>query len=607
MPEQEIEQAIEQKGKSIFNKIIDRTIDFIFSRDSRKWLILIMIFGFVMRILLSMRAEFGADEMVHGTHAIGFIESGKLQIMDQDAVWFWLVDLTMKVLGSTVFGIRFLSILLGTFSILLVYLLGKEIFSQKVGLIAAFILAVSPFQLFQTVALMDIPMSFFAMFAMYLLVLFFKSNTKKFLYLAWISLGVAIMIKQIAILFVPAFALFMIYYNKKHQNSYKYKQIILAAVIILLMVMPVLTFNYLLFKDKGITDIQFARFTRQGLETYAGIAESAQAYSPLSTFISYNGGPPGFIVGLNSFYTQETLLVAILALIGAGFLLISKNKFKWLLVLSFLFPYLFLAGTSLLSNHLIFGTFFTSLLASLAIDNLSSKLKDEKIRKYLIYFILFLILVVAVYRVQTYTHTLGFFGTHHMEKLIGFKEENIEENSLVVVDSRIYRGRIVFMFNDRHYLESNYFPAVVNNPDQFSGVVSSIPVYYIEAVTDDSGWGTIKDQPEANSSSEIIADFFKEKSTKLTTIKDIWGKDHFSVYRTTLGLKPSVINFADSTHEWFYYPVGYQPLNKNFDHYEIYTTADSLLDKFAHLILYLDILAAGLLLGYICYLTYKSS
>ena len=94
------------------SKIIDKTIDFIFSDDKRKYLLILFIIGLILRIMISQANPFAADEMLHAPHALGFIDSGKLQIMDQDAIWFFLTDLVTKIFGATVFGVRFLQVFL---------------------------------------------------------------------------------------------------------------------------------------------------------------------------------------------------------------------------------------------------------------------------------------------------------------------------------------------------------------------------------------------------------------------------------------------------------------------------------------------------------------
>ena len=74
------------------------------------------------------------------------------------------------------------------------------------------------------------------------------------------------MIKPIALLFIPAFTIFFFLYNKKYHKKYRLKKIFYAALIILLMVLPVLTYNFLLYKDKGLVDMQFARATKIGFD-----------------------------------------------------------------------------------------------------------------------------------------------------------------------------------------------------------------------------------------------------------------------------------------------------------------------------------------------------
>jgi len=581
---------------------IDKIIDFIFSKDTRKYVLLTFIIGFFLRILVALRNEFSADEMVYTPLSINFIASGKLQNFNQDALWFFLTDLFSKIFSWNILGVKFSVILFGSLSILLIYLIGKEIFNEKIALIANIIFTFSSFQLIQMKAMMDIPMSFFSLLALYFLILNLKTNKNKFFFLVWVSLGIAIMMKQIALLFIPAFVIFYLYYNKKNYNSYKIKPLITAAVIGILLISPILVHNYLLYKDKKILDMQFARFTRISLEPYKSIENTLQTFSLSSLFLPSENRQAGIIRGLNVFYTFEPLLVLILALLGLVFVFREKNKFVWLLILSFLFPFLFLAGTSLLSNHFVFGSFFISLLASFFIVKIEEKIPG-KYKKIFLCSIIILIIIFSLIKYHQYSK--GFFGKNELGKLIDFKNKNIEENSLVIVDSRIYRGRIVFMFHDRHYLESNYFPNLMQEMDSFQGETATLPIYYIEAVTDDSGWGTVASQPEFNKTSEDIADYFKQNSRLEETIYDIKGEKHFNVYKTNTLIKQSALNYVDSSHVWFFYPVGYGERGTNFDDYTTYNAFDSLLNKTARFVFYLEVLIVFLLSFYLIYLFFK--
>jgi hypothetical protein len=188
-----------------------------------------------------------------------------------------------------------------------------------------------------------------------------------------------------------------------------------------------------------------------------------------------------------------------------------------------------------------------------------------------------------------------------------FKNDKIEKSAVVIVDSRIYRGKIAFSFWDRHYLETNFFPELTSKMDSLPGEYTPTQVYFIEAVTDDSGWGTVKDQPEFNQTNEEIVSFFKEKASLVRTIEDNDRNPHFNIYEGTFNLKSSVPSIADSTHEFFFYPIGYQPADKVFDNYETYNVFDSLLNKFAQGILYLEVIISIILSLFVFYLVYKYS
>jgi hypothetical protein len=62
------------------------------------------------------------------------------------------------------------------------------------------------------------------------------------------------------------------------------------------------------------------------------------------------------------------------------------------------------------------------------------------------------------------------------------------------------------------------------------------------------------------------------------------------------------LQLADSTHQWFYYPLRYR--GKSFDDYEAKGFGKSL-DGFARIILYLEIIISLLSIGFLIYLLFK--
>ncbi len=571
--------------------LIDKSIDKLFSlKKETFFIILIFIIGFFIRILTAFGKKFSGDEMVHGTHLIGFINSGKLQIMDQSAIWFWLGDLFLKIFGVNMFGIRFTSILFGSLSLILIYLIGKSIFNKKVGLIASILAAISSYGTSFMEANMDTTMTFFAIFSIYLFILFINEEETKFFYLSWISMGIAVMAKPIALLLLVGLGLSSLYYEFKKYKKINFKRYIILIILLLIIFTPVLTFNYLLFKDKGMVDLQFSRFTRISFETYESIAPTIESFSFHTLFVDYGANNPGIFEAFSYLSRYETFLVLLFAVIGLFYLFKTKNKFIFLLIATFIIPFLFLAGTSLLPNHFIFTSYYVTLLSAFGIFKASNLLlKNEKHRKILISLIILIILIMT-YAKMIDLHSGNIYNRkNELGKLINFKEDNIEDNSLVVLDGRIYRGRTVFMFWDKNYIEGSIFLDILSNQNNMPGNTQEFVTYYVECIPDDCGWGTIDEQPEFNETMESLTQEFKKQSEIVKTIKDGNENSIFNVYKTTILLKSETLPIVRSTHQWFYYPINYKPQSKIFDNYQTDSFFDKLLDLIAHLILYIEI------------------
>lgn len=105
----------------------------------------------------------------------------------------------------TLFG-RFLSGILDTLTILLIFLIGKKAFSLKVGLLASFFYAISvlPIQLSHFYAT-DIFLNFFLTLSLYLLIGFLYSNKNHWIALSGLAFGLAMASKISAVTFGPVF------------------------------------------------------------------------------------------------------------------------------------------------------------------------------------------------------------------------------------------------------------------------------------------------------------------------------------------------------------------------------------------------------------------
>ena len=202
--------------------------------------------------------------------------------------------------------------------------------------------------------------------------------------------------------------------------------------------------------------------------------------------------------------------------------------------------------------------------------------------------------------------------------MIEFKDESIPQNSLIIGDSRIYRGQINWAFQGRPYLEGTDFINALNNIDKLPGKEISIETYFFECIPDDCGWGTVKNQPEFNQSMESLVDFFKENGQlvkKISMPKErepyypIFTEENrdevINIYKTDIKIKESVLALASQPKEWFLYNIGFLPKEKQFDYYETSNIFDKSLDRIAHWIVLLSLILSFISPIYIIYLFRK--
>jgi len=577
---------MEEKGSV---KIVDKIIDFMFSKDNRKWIILIMILGLILRVwIVPNIAPVVADEMVHGPHAIGVIGSGVLNMQNESPVWFYLTDIFYEIFGVNSFSMRALAIFFGVLLIPLIYMVSKKIFrenGERIGLIAGFLWAISSFVIRYSLGEMDIAMIFFVMMGIHF---FMKDIEKKKLsLLVFVFMGIAVLVKPIALTFIPGFFIyfFVVMYREKDVDERKKilkensKNIIYGILIFLVFMSPVLVYNYLLYSEKGITDVLFSRFFGISPEIYQGLQGADEGFM-ISKLINYS---PGF---LKSTFLFLDPLISIIGLIGLLFILFSKNKIAKLFIGFWIIPFIFLLGSSPLQTH--FVMFMIPL--SMGCGYLINKFVSFDNRK-MIGILLVVFFVVSMYLLMPYL-----FSKSAMFKARSFISKNVGEDDIIVLDARIYRGRIVFLANDKHYIELSYFPDALNTLSEYPAT-KNVRLYFIECLNDDCGWGTIGSQPDFNQSMEEMGDYIKSNSQKIDTYLSGGnegnaknGEPYFDIYVSDIGVNSQMYSVIDSTHQWFYYPVGWK--GDRYDSYQLDYFYKKVMHKLAYLVLWLAILIA---------------
>jgi len=111
----------------------------------------LIVVAFVIRILFinDIPAGIYPDEAVNGTDALKAWETKSFQWFyennnGREGLYINLIALSTALFGNTIFGLKLISILAGTLTILGIYLLTKELYaSRRAGLIAAFLMTFS--------------------------------------------------------------------------------------------------------------------------------------------------------------------------------------------------------------------------------------------------------------------------------------------------------------------------------------------------------------------------------------------------------------------------------------------------------------------------------
>ncbi len=626
---------------------LDKGIDRLFSLSrTSKFLLLLVALGFILRLIAAINITVSADDMHFAVHAINFWHSHKLVVYDQSAsLWYYITDTFYHIFGIGQVSSRFAAVLFGSMSILVMFFFVKEFFDERIAFIAALLVAVSPFHLRNMLAEMDAMVMFFVLLGSLYFIRAVKQDKSKLFAYSGLFLGLGILTKFYAVLFVPAllaYALTMNYHkHKKIISPGVTKHLLFFLIVAGIFLIPTLTHNYLLYKDKGFMDLIFTNawgtnanqssILRPLLSPFVdtdAIKTKGAEYYAWDTGFGHGADWRGFFLGHSIHDTASPLpsgvipltyiyhadpLVAILGLLGLLYCLVKKRAYGVYALYVLIFVYSYLASRILLPKHYIFLLLILIPGAALMLEKVYVRAKHNfpKLRfRYLIFFLIILSLLLLAFKPSS---ALGNFYTQSAVGQVISYSSTLPKDSLIVADSRIYRGEIHWMFAGKNYIESSYLPQILD-ASQKSGNSRAMTVYYLECVLDDCGWGTIAGQPEFNKSMEEITDFFKQQGQK---VKEIRSADyqspyfpllsqpetyHFALYKATLPIDPALFPSLEKTKVWFLYPIGYDTsIAPLFDAYQTHTSLDRLLDSIAHLIVYLGILVAFLSILFVLY------
>lgn len=252
-------------------------------------LIIFSLFFFFFQLGENKLIEY--DEGIYGVVSQNVLKTGDLVTLtwkdgnawfDKGPLYFWLSAVAIKFFGQTAFAVRFFSALFGLLSIILAYLIGKKLFSERVGSISGFILASSTGYIYYSrLGMLDVPTAFFICLSLYFLILgreaLANENIESCLRnysLAAVALSGAFLLRGfIGLTGLISFALFILIFDGWRGVIKNLRQAILPLLLFAVLTAPWHILMYLRYGNDFITTY----FSHQMFSRFADTIEGKSA------------------------------------------------------------------------------------------------------------------------------------------------------------------------------------------------------------------------------------------------------------------------------------------------------------------------------------------
>jgi 4-amino-4-deoxy-L-arabinose transferase-like glycosyltransferase len=319
------------------------------------WIIVfILLLGISLRLYNLGKYSFWFDE------ALGILQARDLRVsmIEKNTVpplYIFFLHYWNRITDSE-FGLRLPSLIFGSISILMTYLLGKLLFAEKVGLISAFLLAISPFHIYYSQeARMYSMVVCFTLFSIFFLIKSLRERKLSF-WLGYIIFNLLNIYLHYIGLFIwlAQNIFFLLFYRKSEKNL---KKIWLSGnLLILFFFLPWLTLLFAPLKNclSMPLDCYWIPFWPPSVSLQSlfmtfknfsiGYNATRVVYLSATTIFFFL-----FIKGIFVLRKQKSLILSLLCLFVPilGLFIISKFKSVYVdryFIASSLFYYLIIAG-----------------------------------------------------------------------------------------------------------------------------------------------------------------------------------------------------------------------------------------------------------------------
>ena len=158
-----------------------------------------------------------------------------------------------KIFGTAPLVARLLQVVVvGILQPYLVYLIGRHVFNEAVGLFAAALTVLYSYFVYYAATLMTEPFYITAILAsLYLTIRLAEAETiqdqRKLAIVLGLVLGITVLLRQLFILFIPLFILWLIWARYRRFGRWPVMPVLLVGLIVAAMILPFTVYNYMRF------------------------------------------------------------------------------------------------------------------------------------------------------------------------------------------------------------------------------------------------------------------------------------------------------------------------------------------------------------------------
>lgn len=598
--------------KKSYARLHKNSESFIQSEDSKyaRYTLYLTFIGLILRFIGAIHLDVLADDMVYASQSAGILASKIISTHSNPPLFFYLTDLAYKIFGYSTFAARFWPMIAGTLLIPLIYLISNQLLkNRKQSFFVALFVTFSSFLIRMTFTEQSLVVLFFIFSGIYFGLLFINKPSNRILILCSLFFGLAMLTKYNAPFFIISFGLYCLYYRTlgKENKFLNTKNVLTLIIILFIFSMPFLSFNYLLYKQKGIVDVYFSRLVHldSTQEIYGGLGGQENSFLDnlfnIGNYQSYK----------LPFFTDP--LIVIFALYGL-FILFKTNRNALIFTAIFLIvPFVLQSAGAPLQKHFAFMYLLLAIPAGIGFSNVLNFLKNKNFKKLaLVLFIMISIFYLGVAN-GTPSH---YFSKSPNAELKSFINSEISDSNLIIFDSRIYLARSMWLATDKAYLSFEQSLPILQQV--FAQNMSSVPpmkVYFVECVVDDCGWGWVANNQNLNSSSESfiqsiaqtadIVKIIESPRFKGNELFNIIPQQYYKVYSAELRIPEQALEQIKQSQSFYFVPYLYKNMKDYLFDYKTIDPFAKLLDKSSYLIILISIVLSILSLFLVIFMLIK--